>query len=136
MTGGLGHVGTQLQVALHAGATQVEVAVLETHFLAGQLVLGLVFERGGHLERQGVGLGEHLDGFGHDFDLAGGEMLVLIAFRTQAHLTGDLDHELGAQRTCLLLVVDDDLHKAGGIAQINEGDSTVVAATVDPTGTG
>ncbi|KFI94898.1 aspartyl-tRNA synthase [Bifidobacterium stellenboschense] len=131
---GLGHVGAQLEVVLHGRATQVEVTVLETHVLAGQLVLGLVLERGGHLERQGVGLGEHLDGLGDDLDLAGGEMFVLVALRAQADLADDLDDEFAAQRAGHVLVVDDDLHEAGGVAQIDEGDAAVVAATVDPTG--
>ena len=92
----LRHVGTQLQVALHLRTTQIKIPVFQAHVLARQLVLGLVLERSGHLERQGVGLGEHLEILDDDLDLAGGQMRVLVALRAQAHLAGDLDDELAA----------------------------------------
>ena len=98
MAGGLGHVGAQLEVVLHGRTAKVKVTVLQSHVFAGQLVLGLVFERGGHLERQRIGLGEHIDGLDDDFDLAGGQMRVLVAVRAQTNLAGDLDDELRAQR--------------------------------------
>ena len=134
MAGGLRHLGSQLQIALHGRTTQVEVTVLQTHVLARQLVLGLVLKSGGDLERQSIGLGQHFDAFGHDFDLAGGQMLVLVAVRTQTNLADDLYHEFGAQRTGHLLVIDDDLHQTGVVTKIDEGHATVVAATIDPTG--
>ena len=133
MAGGLGHVGAQLEVVLHGRTAKVEVTVLQSHVFAGQLVLGLVFERGGHLERQRIGLGEHIDGLDDDFDLAGGQMRVLVAVRAQTNLAGDLDDKLGAQRARHLLVVDDDLHQAGVVAQIDERHAAVIAATIDPT---
>ena len=130
----LRHVGTQLQVALHLRTTQIKIPVLQAHVLARQLVLGLVLERSGHLERQGVGLGEHLEILDDDLDLAGGQMRVLVALRAQAHLAGDLDDELAAQRAGDLLVIDDDLHETGVVTQIDERHTAVVATTVDPTG--
>ena len=60
-------------------------------------------------------------------------MRVLVAVRAQTNLAGDLDDELGAQRARHLLVVDDDLHQAGVVAQIDERHAAVIAATIDPT---
>ena len=134
MPRGLRHIGTQLQVALHLRAAQIEIAVLQAHVLARKLVLGLVLERGGHLERQGVGLGEHLEILDDDLDLASGQMRVLIAVRAQADLAGDLDDEFAAQRTRDFLIIDDDLHETGVVTQIDERHTAVVATTIDPTG--
>ena len=61
-------------------------------------------------------------------------MLVLVAIRTQTNLADDLDHELGTQRTSHLLVIDDDLHQTGVVAQVDECHATVVTATIHPTG--
>ena len=134
MASSLRHLGTQLQIALHGRAAQVEITVLEANFLARQLVLGLVFQRGGHLERQRVRLGEHLDVFRHNLDLTGGQMIILVTVRTQADLAHHLNHKLGAQRTCHVFVVDNYLHKTGVVTKIDEGHATVVTTTIDPTG--
>ena len=111
---------------LHGRAAQVKVTVLQTHVLARQLVLGLILKSGGNLERQGVGLGEDLDGLGHNLDLAGGQMGVLVAIRAQAHFAGNLNHEFAAQRAGHILVVNDDLHETGRITKVDEGHATVI----------
>ena len=134
MACGLRHLGTQLQIALHGRTTQIEITVLETNFLTRQLVLGLVLQSGGYLERQRIGLGKHLDAFGNDLDLAGGQMIVLIAVRTQADFAYNLNHKLGTQRTCHVLVINDNLHQTGIVAKIDEGHAAVVATTINPTG--
>ena len=131
---GLRHLGTQLQIALHGRTTQIEITILETNFLTRQLVLRLVLQSGGHLERQRIGLGKHLDAFGNDLDLAGGQMIVLIAVRTQANLAYNLNHKLGTQRTCHVLVINDNLHQTSVVAKIDEGHAAVVATTINPTG--
>ena len=48
-------------------------------------------------------------------------------------LTDDPQAELRAQRVCHLLVADDDLGHAAAVAQIDERDATVIAATRHPT---
>ena len=61
-------------------------------------------------------------------------MLVLVAFRAQAHGADHADHELAPERSGHLLVVDDHLNQARAIAQVHEGHTAVIATTVDPTG--
>lgn len=115
------------------GAAQIEVAVLEARLLTDDLG---ALEGRGDLERQGRGLVEHDDVAHHDLDLTRGEVLVLVTLGATGDHTGDLEHELGAQRVRDRLVADDDLGDARGVAQVDEGHPTVIAATIDPTGEG
>lgn len=108
-TGGLVHLGPESNRLLHGGPAQVEIAVPEADILTGKLVLGLVLQGRGDLERQGIGLGKHRDGIGHDLDMAGGEMVVVVAFGPGPHHSLDLDDELAPKGTGDLFVVDDDL---------------------------
>ena len=61
-------------------------------------------------------------------------MRVFVAFGASADLAGNLQDELGAQLVGHALVAHDHLGDAGGVTQVNEGDTAVVTATVHPTG--
>src|SRR5690606_6975009 len=63
-----------------------------------------------------------------------------VALRPQRDLTDHLDAVLVPQVVRIGrgqdLVADDDLHDAAGVAQVEEGDSTVVPSPGDPPGQG
>ncbi len=70
-------------------------------------------------------------------DLAGDEVRIGAAFGAQPHQPGDADHELVAQRfrdgeRAGAIRIEDDLHEAFAIPQVDEDDPAVVAATVHP----
>src|SRR5690606_40314963 len=72
-----------------------------------------------------------------DFDLASGQIRVLVPLRTPDHLTGDLHAELVAQRVCQLdAFAEHHLHDPRGVPQIDENDTAVVAPAGYPTGEG
>ena len=119
---------------LHFRAAQVEVAVLEADVLAG------VFMR---VERQRLGLVQHFDGGGHDFDLAGADAVV--DRMAGAHGAGDAQ---------AILVTDGGggLHHRGVafgpggfghhlddafvVAQVDETHATQVAGDIGPAAKG
>ena len=122
------------QVALHAGAAQVEVTVREAQVFVADF---LVEREGRHL-----GLVEHGQRVGDEFDFAGGQRGVGLAFQTRRDLAGDGDDILRAQPVRLpgdggvFLGPEDDLRDAGAVAQVDEDDAAVVAARIDPAGEG
>ena len=122
-------LGAQAQVAGGAGAAQVQVAVLEAGFLAHFDVLV-------DLERQRIGGVEDGDLLGHDLDLAGGQRRVLVALGALGDGADDLQHVLVAQAVEDLFFADHHLGDAGGVAQVNECDTTVVTTPADPAGEG
>src|SRR5690606_38115752 len=116
------------QVALHALAPQVEVAVLETDPLVD--LVGPLVDR----ERRRERLAEDLDLALPDLDLAGGEVLVDRALRARADDAGDPDDVLG---THVDVAVDHALDDAGVVAQVDERQVVaVLAAAGDPPGEG
>ena len=120
--GGVGQ-RAHLQVALEAGATQVDVAVAEADRLVdvGALVDG---------ERRRLRLRQHLDGAVLDLDLAGGEVGVDGALEAGLHGARDAQHVLAAQ---VVGVGHDALDDAGAVAQVDEGEVlAVLAAALDP----
>ena len=122
-------LGAQAQVAGGAGAAQVQVAVLETGFLAHFNVLV-------DLERQRVGGVEDGDLLGHDLDLAGGQRRVLVALGALGDGADHLQHELVAEAVEDLFFADDHLGDARSVAQVHECDTTVVTTPADPAGEG
>ena len=123
------HAGAGAEVALHTGATKVEVAVPQAQHFVG---VDAVVDR----ERHRLGLVQDLERGRADFDLAGGQRVVDGAFRPWPHRSLDADHVLTAHPVrCLaagLLGIDHDLHDARGVADVEEDDTAVVAAAVDP----
>ena len=122
-------LGAQAQVAGRGRAAQVQVAVAQARLLADLDVLI-------DLERQRRGGVQHDDLIGDHLNLAGGQVRVLVAFRAALDGALDLQHELIAQRVEVLLVAHHDLGHARGVAQVEEGNASVVAATGYPTGEG
>ena len=73
---------------------------------------------------------------GEDLHLTGGQLGVLVAVGPALHRPGDPDDEFVAQRVEVLLIADDHLRDTGGVTQIEEGHSAVVAATGHPAAQG
>src|SRR5690606_32705568 len=121
-------------LALHLGTAQVEVTVLEADVLARVLVV---------VERQRVGLVQHLDAPGHDFHLPGTDLRVdrvaaahgagdAQAVRV-AHLLGH-GHHFGVAGSVRRL--GHDLDDALVVAQVDEADAPQVAGDVGPAAQG
>ena len=121
----------QAEVALHLGAAQVDVAVLEADFF----VLDGFF--GGRKRRQARVVEDAQLG-GLDLDFAGGHLGIDGVGVAQAHLAHGGDNVLGADLFALQvafgrqLLVEDDLGDAGAVAEVEEDEVAVVAAAVDP----
>ena len=116
--------------ALHLRATQVEVTIGQTRFLAGRFV---------HVERQRIGLVEDFDLGGHHFHLARTQLVVHRMTSTHraadaqaifvAHLRRHIEH-------LALIRLGHDLHDAFVIAQIDEADTAEVAGNIGPAAQG
>ncbi len=113
-------------------APEVQVAVLEPRRLADLRVLvDVEGRRLGGVEHGGLG-GAHLDG-------AGGHLVVLGALAAPLHRPAHLQHVLAARLAgdgvgSGLLRVEDHLHDAAGVSQVDEDEAAVVAAAVHPAG--
>ena len=122
----------QQQPLLHHVAAQVEIAVLQPHFLADFLV---------ELERQRLGAVQHLDAVGEKLDLAGLQLGIGGTGRSRSDRAAHGQHVLAAGTLGFLedigaIRVEDDLQQAVSVAQVNENDAAMVAAAVDPAGDG
>ena len=114
------------QVALHAVAAQVDVAVAQPEVLVD---LAPVVER----ERRRLGHRQHLDRAVADLDLTGAQPGVDRALGPVPHHARDAHHVLAAQ---VGGPVDDALHDARAVAQVDEGQVlAVLAAPGHPAGT-
>ncbi len=128
-------VVAQHEVALHALAAQVEVAVAQ----AGGLVYRVVAV---DQERGGLGDVQHHNPVGQHFDLAGRQIGVLLSGRAAADHAGDLDDVLathgrrGGEAFGRASRIDDDLGLAAAVAQVDEDHAAHVAPPVDPAGQG
>ena len=125
-------LGAHAQLALHVGAADVEIAIAQARVFAGGVV---------EHERQRRGGVEHFDGRRDDFDLARLQTIVDLARRTIAHLAGDaqaefIAHVFGGGERGLVVGLDDDLHDAFVVAQIDEDDAAVIAPRVGPAAQG
>ena len=125
----------QGQVALHLGAAQVEVAVLEAQAFVGVHIVGNVKGR-----REGGVKGGYF--LRHNLDGAGSQGRIFGAGGTAGYRALDADDPFGAQLFGGLaggrgqFRVEHHLHDAGAVAQVNENYPAVVAAAADPTGQG
>ena len=100
-------------------AAQVDVAVAQADGLVGGL--DAVVDR----ERRRLGRVEHLDRAVADLDLAGGQVGVDGALGPGPHRAGDPHDVLVAQ---VVGAVDDALHDAGAVAEVDEGEVLAVLA--------
>ncbi len=122
-------LGTGLQVFGHLGATQIQVAILEAHLFAVDLV---------EVQRQRLGtvddgelVGEHLDG-------AGGHVAVALGVGTGAHHAGDLNAELAAQfggqgEGVRFVRIEEHLDDALAVTHVDKDEAAQIATTMDPT---
>ncbi|GAA3095804.1 hypothetical protein GCM10020001_009950 [Nonomuraea salmonea] len=83
-------------------------------------------------ERQRRRLAQHLDRVGHHLDGAGGQLGVLVALGPHPDLADDLHAVFGAQVVGVVLLAEDHLRRAGGVAQVDEDDTAVVTAARHP----
>ena len=122
------HLGAQPDCVAGALAAQIQVAVLQPRFLAGGLV---------ELERQRRALPQHRQRRRVDLDVAGGDFRVGVALGPDLDDAVDGDAELGAQPVRLrqhVGLAEHHLRHPGGVAQVDEDDAAVVAATRHPAG--
>lgn len=129
-----GDARTQLQLGGHLRTTQVDEAVAQAGFLAH---IGIFIQR----ERRSLGLVQHFQFVAQYLDGARRHVRVARAFRAQAHLAGDLHHELAAHPVGLgegfrTVRIEHHLGQPLAIAHIEEDHSTMVAAAVNPTAKG
>ena len=124
-----------LHEVLHGGATEVEEAVFETHFLGGfgTIVVGVDRERLGFVEEGEV--------FDDEFDGAGGDVGVDEVGSTFAHFAGGGENKFVADRFGKLegfcgFWSDDKLDDAGVVAEVDKNQATMITTGVDPTSDG
>ena len=121
----------QDEVFLHDVAAQVDGAVFEADFFGD-----VVFVQ---LEGQRLGFGEDGELFAEDFDFAAGKVGVFGTGGAQADAAFDgkavfVAYLFGEREGVCGVGVDDDLYEAAAVAQVDEDDAAVVAATVYPAG--
>ncbi len=116
-------------VGVHRLAAQVEEAVFEANVLR-------IFRLAEDRQRQFLGLRQHLDLGGEDFDLAGGEVRVDRGRVAVLDLTVDPDHPFAAHLFGSgeggRIRIGDDLRDAVMVAQVDEKQPAMVAHAVNP----
>src|SRR5690606_29127232 len=91
------------------------------------------------LHRRSQALVEQGDFAGNDFDLAGRQLGIYLAFKSMRDLTGDHHHKLAAKCAGNVEIgstafgANVHLGFPVAIAQVEEQSATVIAVTVDPT---
>jgi len=131
----LGDAMAEAEVAGHAFTAKVQVTEAEAGGIA-DVDVGVDGER---RSLRGV---EDGDGGGLELDVAGGEFWVLGAIPTSDDLAPDLDDVFvadaggGGGGLRGVFGVEDDLDDAGGVAEVDEDEATVITASVDPAGEG
>ena len=122
---------TQPEIALHLGAAQVDVAMLEADFF----VLDGFF--GGRERRQSRVIEDAQFG-GFDLDFAGRHLGIDSVLVAQAHLADGGDDVLRPHLFALRVAfgseffVEHNLGNAAAVAQVEEDEVAVIAAAVDP----
>ena len=134
---GDGDLGTQFEVARHFGTAQVEIAILQTQFfvhLAGDF--GIIDG-----ERQDFRHVQDFERGDADFHFAGGNLRIVRAFRTMAHLAGQTHDALAAKRRGLreefrrqIARIKNRLRAAFAVADVYENEAAEVAAGMNPAG--
>ncbi len=127
----MGHLRAQLQALEHLRAAQIHVAIAQPVLLGNLIVLDI--------QHEGRSFGAVEDGqlLAEDFDLAGGQVGIDGTLRAAANAALHLQHEfvtypLGGGEDLRAVRIKHHLHETFPVAQINENDSAVIAAAVDP----
>ncbi len=120
----------QAQPLRHHLATQVEIAILEAHLFAHVVI---------ELERQRLGLVQHLELARQQLHLAGAQVGVGRGARARTHQALHADHELAAQPLGFLehgrrIGIEHHLQQTLAIAQVDENHAPVVAPPMHPAG--
>jgi hypothetical protein len=116
---------------LHGKGTEVEVAVCEAHILFG---VGALVDH----EGQRSAARENLDALRLDFDFARGHRGVDHRVGARAYSAADgktifhLEVSSDIQKLARRIGVDDDLRDAIAVANIDEGDSAMIAFAMHP----
>src|SRR5271170_7792590 len=119
------------QVALHLGAAEIEITILEANLLGGRVAVG-------NLERHGSGRAQRLESADNYLDFAGRKLDVNRAFGAAHHLAFDRDVELRSHvarslvRGGIVLGIEDELYDPVAVAKVDEDDAAVVAPRLDP----
>ena len=128
---GEGNLRAQDDVALHARAAQIHVAVLQADVFADADFLF-------HGERRRARFVEDPDLRRHHFDFAGGQVGIHGLGRALLHRAFHRDHVFGAHLFGALvngridIFVEDRLGEAFAVAQVDEDHAAVIAPPVDP----
>src|SRR5690606_14887605 len=120
----------QDHVSLQRRATEVQVTVAQSDAFVD-------VTRPVDLEGRRLCLAEHDEVFGDDLDLTGSELRVFHPLEPLCHFSVNADHVLAAQRLRLgkqfgIVRLKDDLTHAGPVTQIDEDESSMVAAPAYP----
>ncbi len=122
---------SQLDVVLHLRTPEVDVAMLQAHLFIRQ-------HRVGRRKRQRLAVVQDAQLVGHNFDLAGGNVLVDRARIAQLYMPDDRHHELRAHRRGPVVNLrsgvagDDRLRNAAAVAHIEKNQVAQVAPLVHP----
>ena len=131
---GLHRLVAQAEVAAHALAAQVQVAVPQAQLLAHLFVV-VHRDRKWQVAAGGI---EHLQALGQYFHLTGGQALIAGFIGACAHPTFHLQHRFIAQVLgnsegfSAEIGIHRDLHGATAIAQVDEDHPAMVAAAIHP----
>ena len=130
----IGHPGAEPHIAEHFRPAQVQIAVLEPHFLA---YLVMLIQR----ERRRFGCIQYLHSQTINFNLAGGHFRVDGFGGSGANPTSHLQHiftanPVGEGKMLAAIRIKHDLHDTFTIAQIDKDHTPVVASTIHPTAQG
>ncbi len=121
----------ELEHPAHSGAAKVKVAVFQPHHLFD---LGLLVDG----ERRRLGGVQDFERMHFHLDLAGGQIWIFHALRPSADDPLDAHHPLGPHLLCGAMGgrryfgIGHDLHDTRAVAQIQEGDATVIPPAIDP----
>ena len=120
---------TQPQPLAHHFATQIKIAVLQTHFLADLLI---------ELKWQGLRPVQHYELLCKEFDMAGGQIGIDGSARSLAHSAFDLeDNSLRSRSASLKTPLCPDrthLQQPLAVAKIDELHPAMIASPVYPAG--
>ena len=128
---GLQRLMAAAQIALHLGAAQIEIAILEPNFLGSRLAVGDLKR---HRRRRAQNL-ERADDY---FDFAGRKLGVDGALGAADDFALHGDVELGARlagsfvRGRIVRGIQDQLNDSVAVAQIDEDKAAVIASRLDP----
>ena len=122
---------TRANVLVHAGTTQVEIAIFKTQIFVGKILI--------EVERQHCGFVQHFEFGDDDLNLTCFNVGVGRAFEPLFNLSDELDDVFIAEfmasfcGSWILLRTEHDLGHALTVAQVHKDNATVISCGIDPT---